>query len=335
MQPINPSDLRCRADKTLQDATYNPKKLVLLHTCVALGSSLLVSLVNLLISRQIAGTGGLAGMGLRSVLSTIQSLLEFVMMVALPFWEVGIIFAALGWSRKEETGLRVLLKGFQRFRSVLGLNLLRGLIFVSLVFFILYFSSAIFMLTPLSQPIWDLLEPLSNGAMTPQDMEAFLTPEMMDSMMNDSLPMLGIFGVIYAIVAIPVFYRLRFAEYAMADGAGTIKSLLLSLRLTKKKSIQLFKVDLHFWWYYLVLVLLGVLNFADVILKKLGVVLPFSGSTGSILFYLLATAGQVAFCCRYQATVSTTYVLAYQEFGKIAPAKPPQPTPANVPWDTY
>lgn len=334
MLSVNPSDLQCRANDALQSSTYNPKKLVLLHTSVALGSSLLVAIVNLLLSRQIAGTGGLSGMGLRSVLSTIQSVLEFAVVIALPFWEIGLIFAALGWSRKEEVGPRTLLQGFQRFRSVLGLNLLRGLLFISIGFFVFYFSFTLFMLTPLSAPLWELLEPLSHSNVSPQEIEALLTPEMMTSMAKISAPMLGIFGVIYALVSIPLFFRLRFAEYVLADGAGAIKSLLLSLRLTKRKSVGLLKVDLHFWWYYLVLILLSVVNFGDVILKELGIALPLSADVGSVLFYVLAIGCQVGFCWQYQATVSTTYALTYQQFNDGLSANIPQPKPANVPWST-
>lgn len=336
MLSINLSVLHHRADDALQNATYNPRKLALIHSAVALGSSLLVAVVSLLLNRQIADTGGLSGMGLRSILSTIQTFLEFAVVIALPFWEIGIIFLALGWSRKEETGPKTLLCGFRRFRSVLALHLLRGLIFVVIGFMLFYLSSAIFMLTPLSNPVWNLLEPIENGSMTPQEMEAFLTPELMDTMMASSQPMLVIFGILFAPVAIYIFYRLRLAEYALADGAGAIRALLKSLRLTgKKRSAQLLKVDLHFWWYYLVLLLLTVLSFADVLLAELGVALPISADVCAVLFYLLATMGQVVFCWRHQATVSTTYALAYQDFHQNPTVNPSQPKSVSVPWDTY
>lgn len=317
MQSTNPSALRCRANDTLRYATYDPKRLALIHTAVALGCSLLVTIVNILISRQIDSTGGLAGMGLRSVLSTVQSVLEFVVAVALPFWEIGLIFAALGWARKEPTGPRTLLQGFRCFRSVLALNLLRLLVYFAASFTVFYIVSSLYLATPFSDGLWELVEPMLYGSMTAQEMETMLTPEMMGSVMQESIPMLVMFGIVYVPAAVFLFYRLRFAEYAMADGFGAFKSLWRSVRLTAKgRCIRLLKVDLHFWWYYLALVVFTVFGFGDVILSALGVALPVSADTGAILFYLAAILCQVAFCRQYQATVSTAYALLYRDFNE-------------------
>lgn len=328
MQSTNPSTLRNRANDTLRYATYDPKKLALLHTAVALGCSLLVTVVNVLITRQIADTGGLSGMGLRSVLSTVQSVLEFVVMVALPFWEIGLIFAALGWARKEPTGPQTLLQGFLRFRSVLLLNLLRMAVLFAASFTIFYIISTVYMMTPFSDPLWELVEPMMYGSMTTQELEAMLTPEMIDSIMQASVPMLVLFGLAYVPAAVFLFYRLRFAEYAMADGINPFKALWRSVRLTAKgRCVRLLKVDLHFWWYYLALAAFAVLGFADVILAWLGVDLPISADAATILVYLVAILCQVAFCWQYQATVSTTYALLYEDFGEALSAKTVQIPP--------
>ncbi len=322
MQSVNPSALPGRANDALGYATYDPKKLALLHTAVALGCSLLVTIVNILISRQIAGTGGLSGMGLRSVLSTVQSVLEFVVMVALPFWEIGLIFAALGWARKAPTGPQTLLQGFHRFRSVLVLNLLRIGVLFAASFSIFYIISSLYLATPFSDPLWELVEPMLYSSMTTQEIEALLTPEKMESIMQASIPMLVLFGIAYLPAAVFLFYRLRFAEYALADGINPFKALWRSVRLTAKgRCIRLLKVDLHFWWYYLALVLFAVLGFADLILSWFGITLPISADVGAVLFYFVAILCQVAFCWQYQATVSTAYALLYEDFGKELAAR--------------
>lgn len=331
MHSTNPSALRSRANDTLRYATYDPRKLALIHTAVALGCSLLVTIVNVLVNQQIAGTGGLSGMGLRSVLSTVQSVLEFVVMVALPFWEIGLIFAALGWARREPTGPQTLLQGFLRFRSVLLLNLLRMAVLFAASFTIFYIISTVYMMTPFSDPLWELVEPMMYGSMTTQELEAMLTPEMMDAIMQASVPMLVLFGLAYVPAAVFLFYRLRFAEYAMADGIGPAKALWRSVRLTTKgRCIRLFKVDLYFWWYYLALVAFAVLGFADVILAWLGVTLPISADTGAVLFYLIAILCQVAFCWQYQPTVSTAYALLYGDFNKELTPRTAQPLPEEA-----
>ena len=152
-----------------------------------------------------------------------------------------------------------------------------------------------------------------------------LTPEMMDAIMQASVPMLVLFGLAYVPAAVFLFYRLRFAEYAMADGIGPAKALWRSVRLTAKgRCIRLFKVDLYFWWYYLALVAFAVLGFADVILAWLGVTL------GAVLFYLIAILCQVAFCWQYQPTVSTAYALLYGDFSKELTPRTAQPLPEEA-----
>ena len=73
---LNLSDLRQKADRQLDFAPYAPRQLVLIHTAVSLGASLVVALVNLLFASMIENTGGLSGLGTRSMLETAQAVLE-------------------------------------------------------------------------------------------------------------------------------------------------------------------------------------------------------------------------------------------------------------------
>ena len=67
--------LRQTAGERLSRASYDPRKLVLLHTAVSLGASFLLALLDLFLARQIDGTGGLAGIQTRTALETIRSAL--------------------------------------------------------------------------------------------------------------------------------------------------------------------------------------------------------------------------------------------------------------------
>ena len=126
-------DLRQRGDRCLDFAAYSPRRLVLIHTAVSLGASLVVGLLNLLFSQMIATTGGLGGMGMRSMLQTAQATLELAVTIALPFWNISLTRAALCWARGELAEPPTLLEGFRRFRSVLGVKLLTGFIFLGLL----------------------------------------------------------------------------------------------------------------------------------------------------------------------------------------------------------
>ena len=82
-------DLLCtknRARDTLNNAACDTQKLTLLHTGAALAVSLVLTLLNLLLNRQIDTTGGLAGIGTRSVLELLQSVLSLGSSIAIPFW---------------------------------------------------------------------------------------------------------------------------------------------------------------------------------------------------------------------------------------------------------
>ena len=88
------SELHNQANARLENAG-NPKRLALIHTAIALGASFLLTLINYLLSLGIADTGGLDGVGTRTLLSTAQAMLELAVMLALPFWQLGIFYAAL------------------------------------------------------------------------------------------------------------------------------------------------------------------------------------------------------------------------------------------------
>ena len=331
MAILKPSDLRQQAKQMLGATNDNPKKLVLLHTMIALGGSLLITLMNYVISHQIAGTGGLSGMGVRSVLSTIQSILELTVMVALPFWEIGLLFAALQWSKGQNSGFQGLLQGFRRFGSVLSLRLLQGLLFFALAIAVVQLSSIIFLLTPASKRLVEILESVV-GAETPQQMESLITPQLITDTVNASIPLLFIALVLFALIAIPVFYRLRFTEFAVMEGNGARKAILHSIRTTHYHCLQLAKLDLSFWWFYLLQILCLCISYGDAILKGIGVTLPISEDASFFLFYVLGGVCQALLLWRYQATVLTTYCVVYNTLGEAHNASP-KSVSNNLPWD--
>ncbi len=307
---IKPSVLYRQAGDALQQPAYNPKKLVLLHTAVALGCSLLVTALDYLLNLQIAATGGLSDMGLRITLSTIQYILNLFVMVALPFWEIGLLFASLRWANGENATEKDLLQGFRRFGAILGIRLLQGVLFFLLGIVVSYISAAIFMLTPFAAPMIAIMEPILQSPAP----EELITPELFAPVMDSFIPLLILFSVLFLAVAIPVFYRLRFSEFAVLEGNSATKALAHSIRLTRKKSLRLFKVDLHFWWFYLLQALCLVVCYADILLTKLGVSLPLSEDGSFFLFYVLGTVGQGVLLWLCQGRRLTTYALTYQAF---------------------
>lgn len=332
MFTIKPSVLRHQAGEVLQNSTCDPKKLVLLHTAIALGASLLVSALNYFLSLQIDGTGGLSGIGLRVILSTIQTALELAVMIALPFWEIGLLFAALCWSRKETVNFQSLLQGFRRFGPVLALRFLEGGLFLAIGFALLNVGTTVYLLTPLSKPLLEILEPVIKVS-DPQLMESLLTPELMNAAVEACMPLLLIFGLLYALISIPFFYRLRFSKFAVMDGSGALNAMVLSFRATKRKSLQLVKLDLSFWWFYLLQALCVAICYGDTVLRLLGIALPISPDAAFFLFYALGALCQGLLLWQYQATVLTTYGIAYAAFGMRPLTPREQSLPHTVTYD--
>ncbi len=329
MAVLKPSQLRLEADAVLQNAAYSPKKLVLLHTAVSLGVALLITVLNFILSRQIAGTGGLAGLGARSVLSTIQSVLEFASMVAMPFWEIGLVFAMLCWIKGEPAQPVSLLQGFRRVGQVLLLNFARGLLFMALAMGVLNFCLILFLVTPLSGSAQQLMEQLMQGGMTQQQMEELMSSaDFVFASTKAILPLAVIFGALFAAVAVPLFYRLRFAEFSVMDGTGGLVALIHSLRMTKKNCLQLVKLDLSFWWYYLLQLLCLGLCYGDLIMPALNIQLPFSEDTAFFLFFLLGTACQCLLFWQLRGKVLATYGVAYRALWQ----KPPTAREQNLPY---
>lgn len=306
------SDLHRQAENRLQSVSDNPKRLVLLHSAIALGSSLLLMFFSYLFSLGIADTGGLGGLGVRSILTTAQSVLEFVVMVALPFWQVGIFYVALQWVEGEQSEFRSLFQGFRRFGSVLGFLFLRNGLFIALALPLFYISTAVFMMTPYATPVLELFAPILEQGATPEVLETLFTPELVDSASQSLIPLFIIFCLLYLIIAIPVFYRIRFANFALMDGQSAGRSLLKSLFITRKRSWQVFRLDLSFWWFYLLQALSVAVCYADEILPAIGVALPVSGVGVTLGCYALGCICQCVLLWLWEGQRLTAYALAYR-----------------------
>ena len=306
---LKPSALRQGAAERLRQAAYSPKRLVLLHTAVALGCFLLSTLASLFLDLQIAETGGLSGMGLRSALATAQAVLELAVTVGLPFWNIGLIFAALRWAKRQAAGPADLLQGFRRFFSVAGFLFLQILMFLALAICITNISSTIYMMTPFATPLVNLLMPLMQQGSSP---EALMTETFLSSLFQEMVPLLIFSAVLFALVAIPLFYRLRFADFAVMDGLSAGKALLKSFAITRKNCLQLLKLDLSFWWYYLLLALCLLISYGDTLLPALGISLPLSATASSLVFYFLGLACQCILLWQCEAHRLTAYSLAYR-----------------------
>ena len=113
--------------------------------------------------------------------------------------------------------------------------------------------------------------------------------------------MLILYGVLYIAVALPAFYRTRFADFAVMDGMAAGKAMVNSFTSTKGYSWKVVRVDLSFWWFYLLQMLSVALCNGDLILTYLGVSLPFAGVGLSLALYALGSICQILLLWQYEA----------------------------------
>lgn len=336
MDILNCRTLKVRAGERLSGASCDHKKLALIHTGLALGASVLVSLLQMYLDRQIESAGGLAGLGTRSVLEGIRMVLQYAVDIALPFWEFGFVFVALRFARGEQTGTKDLTQGFRHFGPVIRLYFIEMLLYIAVGFACIYAGSFLFSLTPMAVPVQELLLTMVEEGQSIEQMLTAIQTVHVEELVRLMRPALIIMGVLFAVVAVFLSYRFRMARFIVMDEprVGGILALILSSRMTKHHRLKLLRLDLSFWWFYLLVVLSRAVTNGDVLLDAVGITLPISGDMAWILTYVLGCLVQLVVYWQFNGYVQTVYATAYEELRQQPPEEPkPQPVPKNIPWD--
>ena len=312
MNTFSCHELKNTAKRLLAERGSEPRRLVAIYAGVSTGVSLAVLVISFLLNRGIAETGGLSGLGTRSVLSTIAVVLQVGVGLLLPLWTMGYKSATLCFARRGTQPS--LLTGFQNFSPVFRLLVLKALILGLAAFLCLYPATILFFMTPLAGPANDILAP--HVAAQTEASQLIQDAETMAALQEAARPILLFFGGLLLLVAVPVFYRLRFAELALMDDpqSGARAALKKSLLLTRRRCKRLLTLDLSYWWYYLLSVAAALFAYGDSILSLLGISLPVSATAAYFLFSLLHLALTFALAYVAQNQVETTYALCYDAF---------------------
>ena len=304
--------LLLEADDAVNSAAYSPRKLVLIHSGLLAGLYLLALALQYGLSQASGGAGGLAGLGTQAMLETAQVVLTFGVQILSPFWEAGLVLAALMLFRRQNPGPKSLLSGFFRFGPVLRLLILEAVIYFAVVLVAAQVGSFLYMFSPSSQQLMELTDQLaqagSDAAM--QEILQSLDEATMKAMLMDMLP----YMLIPALVMIlPLSYRLRLAQYVVMDEqrVGAFYALSQSLRLTRKRCLQLLRLDLQLWWYYVLQVVVLAVCYGDMLLPLLGVQLEMSEHAASLVFYAVGLALQLGLHWWKMPQVMTAYAGFY------------------------
>ncbi len=290
---MNPKELKLRASQALESPSYSPKRLILIYMGVSLGLSILVMVANALLDLGIGTTGGLSGMNTRAILETAKTVLDLGRTLFLPFWQVGWIAASMAYLHREPVGVTTLWEGFRRFGPVLRLIFLQGIWLMGLTVAGCYGGALLFSFTPWGADglIW-----------------------METGMYTDSFAVLLLLSVTLALVlVIPAAYKMRLSFYYLLDypGLGALLAMQVSKRTMRGNCKKMLRVDLSFWWFYLLEVLCVVLLYSDGLWNRL-----FSDATGTagyILAFVTSSAVQLLVYARFKPHMDVTYAACYEE----------------------
>jgi uncharacterized membrane protein len=127
------------------------------------------------------------------------------------------------------------------------------------------------------------------------------------------LPCFAFGGVMLLVLGGPMFYSFRMVNYVIIDkpGMGALMAMRESKKMMRGHRLQLLKLDVSLWQYYLASGLAMVICYGDALLPMLGVELPVSETVAFFGFYALYMAA--SFCVHYflRNRAEVCYGLAY------------------------
>lgn len=309
-----PSSRQLREDAGRQlSKAREPQKIVLIYTGILLGVSAFSTVAQYLLGSGISQTGGLRNLGLRSMLSTVSNILPIAQYIILLCLGLGFAAAALRIARGQFASPMTLKAGFERFWPLAKCTLLQGLILLGIGFGSFYLAMAIYMFSPFSEGFFTIITPLLADESILSTGIPVLDEATSLALMDQMWPMFIIFGILFLALAIPVTYRYRLVNYLIIDrpGIGAFAALRTSNSLMKGNKRRFFRLDLGFWWYYVLLSLASVVCYGDLVLAMLGISLPLSPTVSYFLFYALFLAADFGIYWFSLNRVEVTYALAY------------------------
>lgn len=321
--------LRAEGRAALDAAAYSPRKMIMIHSGVNVGLGLLLLAMSYLLDMGVAQTGGLSGVGTRTILETVRSLLESANMIFLPFWTFGYLRVVLNWMRREEAVPVTLLSGFRCMGAVLRLMILQGVLYAVLGLIGGYAGVIVFMLTPGARPLYALIQQMVQAGVT--DTSVIMETSVYQAASEAMVPYMLVCGML---LLLPLAYRLRFAKFAVMDmpRIGALRAMVGSWRLTRRNCVSLLKLDLRFWWYHLAGLLIMVLGYGDMLLPLVGIDLNLGADAVMFIFYIAALVCEFGLYVWKKNEVQIVYAMAYQQLSLSLSDIPVMPQKGNAAW---
>ena len=288
------------------------RQIVAVYAALALGLTALVTVANYILGVQIDNFGGLSNLSKRTTLSTIQSMLPLAQSAVAMCLDVGYIAAMLRIARGMYSSPQTLRLGFDRFWVLLRCSIFKGLLLVGVVFVSMYAGITLFLWTPFAESAEEILLPLVSQ-MSVLDTSFVIDDATYAQLMQAMIPCFIICGIMILILGGPMFYGFRMVNYVIIEkpGMSALAAMRASKMMMRGNRLQLLKLDLSFWWYYLATAAVMAVCYGDVLLPMLGVTLPVSETVAFFGFYVLYLAASFVLLYFLRNRVEVAYALAY------------------------
>lgn len=303
--------LKKKADNRLASGR-EPRKVALYYGAILIASQLVVLVLNYVLDGQISKTGGLSNIGLRSMLSTVETVASVGQSIVSMCLNLGFIAAMLRIARRQYASPMTLKAGFERFGVLLRKNIFLGLLYCGAGVAAFYLAVGLFLFSPLSARFMGAVIPMMEQAnYDPQVLIA--NEEFVVSMLPAMVPMFILYGIFVIAAIALISYRYRMVDYLLIEKPqlGALGAMRESQRMMRGNKIAMFKIDLSFWWYYLAMAAGIVCSYVDVVLSILGITLPLPETAAFFLPYILNMAVDFAVIYFLACKVEVTYALVY------------------------
>lgn len=290
----------CQTARQSLSQTAHAQRTVLIYTGAIVGLTILAELLNLLLGNVIDTMDSLSAVGNRTLLSTTQVILALLPSVLLPFWRMGY----LHYTMQTIDGKSVpgnLQDGFRNWTKVISCGLLKLLPMVAVGYGLYALLGSFYLMA------------VSNAAALEAVVESGAIPT------NLMLPLSILMTVTVGGSAIFFGYRFRLVDYCVMRQPKEHAAILFrrGTSLMRGRVGSYIKLDLHFWWYWLLEILAQGLLYLDLILSFFHISLPTPAA--GIFCYALWGGMELLLSVFCTNRVSCTYAAAFAAVSAAAP----------------
>ena len=290
----------------------NPQRIPLVYAGISVALSLAVTIITHILSLQIDQMTGLANMGNRAIFSTVKTILPLAQLVFLMLWNQGYQMCALRLARRRYAESMDLKNGFSKFGAVLRTKLLTIVVYICLALVSMYLGIFIFMSLPVSDAFYEIMMPLLDTT-TIMDTGIVIDEATLAAASATIWPAIAIVGVLFLLGSLPISYNFRMIPFCIADNSQRSGLTILreSRAMMKGNRLSLFRLDLSFWWFFLLESLITVVAYLDLLLPMAGIVFPWSDTVSYYGFYILSLIGRIVLFRAYLNRVTVSHAVFY------------------------